>query len=190
MVDPFQLDTFKNRFGFHLAVCNTSNKIWILWKADFAVNVLLNEDQLIHLAITHATWTGEVLCSFTYANCSQVGRRHLWSSLLSLSGTLTSKPWLVGGDFNIIADIEEYSVYAPQNLAAINEFAECVSGCGLKTMSALGSRYTWTGIRQGRRVWKLRSDRVLMNVAWQQQFSSSVLQHLNRTGSDHSPLLV
>ena len=97
---------------------------------------------MIHLAIPHATWTGKVFCSFVYASCSQVGTRHFWSSLLSLSGTLTSKPWLVGGDFNIIVDIDEYSGHAPQNLAAINEFAEYVSSCGMKTMTLLGSRFT------------------------------------------------
>ncbi|XP_071926291.1 uncharacterized protein [Coffea arabica] len=71
----------------------------------------------------------------------------------------------------------------------MNDFADCISSSGLKTVTATGSRFTWAGICQGRRVWK-RLDRVLMNAAWQQLFPNTILHHLNRATSDHSPLLV
>ncbi|XP_071902066.1 uncharacterized protein [Coffea arabica] len=71
----------------------------------------------------------------------------------------------------------------------MNDFTDCISSSGLKPVTATGSRFTWTGIHQGRHVWK-RLDRVLMNAAWQQQFPNTILHYLNRVTSDHSPLLV
>ncbi|XP_027118647.1 uncharacterized protein [Coffea arabica] len=89
----------------------------------------------------------------------------------------------------MIADEGEYLGRAPQNITTLNDFADCISRCGVKTMVASGSQYTWTGIQQGRRVWKCL-DRILMNVAWQQQFTALGLQHLNWTSLDHYPLLL
>ena len=100
-----------------------------------------------------------------------------------------TKPWLVGGDFNVVAAADEYAGQAVQDLTAMAEFAECISTCGLKEIPFSGSRYTWTGIRQGRRIWK-RLDRLLMNLEWQRRFSGSVVKHLNRATSDHSPQLL
>ena len=56
MVEPEQLDGFTAKFGFHLGVSNFSNKIWVMWKAGFIVDVVINADQFIHLAVAHESW--------------------------------------------------------------------------------------------------------------------------------------
>ncbi|XP_027067398.1 uncharacterized protein [Coffea arabica] len=189
MVDAGQLDDFTSRFGFHLGVCNSSNKIWVMWRSGFAVNVLVNNDQLIHMQVCHDSWTFVAHGSFVYGKCSRVERRALWSALGLISEEMGTKPWLVGGDFNVVAAADKYAGQAAQDLTAMAEFAECISACGLKEIPFSGSRYTWTGIRQGRRIWK-RLDRLLMNLEWQRRFSGSVVKHLNRATSDHSPQLL
>ena len=55
MLDSSQLDAVRIKFEFHLTVCNVVNKIWILWKPEFAVNVLANSEQFIHFAVTHVS---------------------------------------------------------------------------------------------------------------------------------------
>ncbi|KAL3516463.1 hypothetical protein ACH5RR_023365 [Cinchona calisaya] len=50
------------------------------------------------------------------------------------------------------------------------------------------NNFTWTGVRQGRPIWK-RLDRILMNQAWQDLFPESTVTYLNRRTSDHLPLL-
>nr|XP_027067853.1 uncharacterized protein LOC113693523 [Coffea arabica] len=189
MVDAGLLDDFTSRFGFHLRVCNSSNKIWVMWRSGFAVNVLVNNDQLIHMQVSHDSWNFVAHRSFVYGKCSRVERRALWSALGLISEEMETKSWLVGGDFNVVAAADEYAGQATQDLTAMAEFAECISACDLKEIPFSGSRYTWTGIRQGRRIWK-RLDRLLMNLEWQRRFYGSVVKHLNRATSDHSPQLL
>ncbi|XP_027150341.1 phospholipid-transporting ATPase 2-like [Coffea eugenioides] len=112
MVDVSQLNAFRLKFGFHPAVSNITNKIWVLWKSEFAVNVLINSEQFIHVTVTNVSWRSEVCCSFVYAKCSPVERRSLWADLMSILGNLVSKPWIVGGDFNVIAVEDEYLIEA------------------------------------------------------------------------------
>ncbi|XP_071901456.1 uncharacterized protein [Coffea arabica] len=69
------------------------------------------------------------------------------------------------------------------------EFMDTIVACFLNLIPGQGSRFTWTGIRHGRRIWK-KLDRLLVNLEWQQCFPEDSLQHLNITGSDHSPLLL
>ena len=88
----------------------------MLWKPEFTVNMLLNSEQLLHVAITHVSWSSEVRCSFVYAKCIATERRGLWNDLLTLSTNLRSRPWIVGGDFNVIASEDEYLGCAPQDL--------------------------------------------------------------------------
>ncbi|KAL2543444.1 DNAse I-like superfamily protein [Abeliophyllum distichum] len=57
--------------------------------------------------------------------------------------------------------------------------------CGLTDASYSGSQYTWTNGR----VWK-RLDRVLINSAVGSACSRFSVRHLNRSTSDHSPLLI
>lgn len=50
------------------------------------------------------------------------------------------------------------------------------------------SKFTWcNGWSPEKRVWK-RLDRVLVNQEWMNLFDSTCVDHLIRTGSDHSPL--
>ena len=107
MVEASQLQAFIAKFGFHLAVWNVNNKIWVLWKADWAINVLVNSEQFMHMAVTHSTRQSVVFCSFVYAKCTPVGRQDLWAGLTSILGNLISTPWMMGGDFNVIVEARE-----------------------------------------------------------------------------------
>lgn len=60
--------------------------------------------------------------------------------------------------------------------------------CELLDDGYSGTDYTWcNGWAPDRRVWQ-RLDRVLINHEWRNNFDSTNVTHLIRTGSDHSPI--
>lgn len=75
---------FVEKFGFHLGLCNDSSKIWVCWKNQFAVNVIENTDQLLHLAFAHESLFETLYCTFVYAKCTRNERQDLWVSLSNI----------------------------------------------------------------------------------------------------------
>ncbi|XP_071917025.1 uncharacterized protein [Coffea arabica] len=138
--------------------------------------------------MAHDSWSSVGMATFVYAKCTRSEHRALWSNLVSITGTATW-PWIVGGDFNVISSVLEYVGRAAQDLGAIADFNETIQGCSLTEVPFSGSFFTWTGVRAGTRVWK-RLDRPLVNQAWLDFAATTTMQHLSRTASEHSPLLL
>ncbi|CAI9112586.1 OLC1v1013053C1 [Oldenlandia corymbosa var. corymbosa] len=67
-----------------------------------------------------------------------------------------------GGDFNVIRTLEEYSGVSVQDNVAMTDFNTCIEDYGLMELLAVGEDFTWGGTR---------------------------IENLNRTTSDHSPIL-
>nr|XP_027103174.1 uncharacterized protein LOC113724473 [Coffea arabica] len=164
------------------------DRIWVCWSKLFAGNVLRNGDQFLQLVITHESIPTVFYSTFVYAKCTRQERHELWSTIQGISSTISRRPWLLGGDFNVISFLEEYLGSSPQDMGTIADFNSCLHSCLLKQARVVGSKYTWTGIRNGRRIWK-KLDHVLYNNEWEQHFPRLCVHHLNRTSSDHSPLL-
>ena len=81
VIDALQREVFKNKFNFHLGLCNLSNKLWVFCKVGFAVDVLINSNQILHLAITHECWNSIFYCTFVYTKCMWVEWHSLWVDL-------------------------------------------------------------------------------------------------------------
>lgn len=144
-----------------------------------------------------ATTFGALSCNFAlsgfftcvYAKCSRAERCQLWDDLLRLQSTHETLPWAVGGDFNVVASLDESSGPNPPDLGAMNDFSGFLSQSGLCDLPTIGGTYTWTGVRSRGRVWK-RLDRILFTPAWLSLFSGSSVELLGRLTSDHNPLLL
>ncbi|KAL3509976.1 hypothetical protein ACH5RR_029377 [Cinchona calisaya] len=111
-------------------------------------------------------------------------RLELWATLFHLSSTW-DEPWICGRDFNLF----EYSGTSHQNQLGIDDFNTAIQSCDLQVLSFTGNLYTWEGARNGRMVFK-HMDHFLVNCSWMDLFSTSYVTHLNRTWSDHSPILL
>ncbi|EOY26462.1 Uncharacterized protein TCM_028138 [Theobroma cacao] len=94
-------------------------------------------------------------------------------------------PWMVGGDFNSIVSIVERLNGATPHVGSMEDFASTLFDCGLLDAGFEGNSYTWTNNHMFQRL-----DRVVYNPEWTQCFSSTRVQHLNRDGLDHCPLLI
>lgn len=122
-----------------------------------------------------------------YAKCTRMERRHLWSSLLALAPSVDNA-WLIGGDFNAIASVEEYKGPSTPDLLSISDFSSFLHHGALHEISSSGGFFTWSGSRRGGRVHK-KLDRLLCNTTWLSRFTDGSLELLSKVTSDHCPLL-
>ncbi|CAI9090064.1 OLC1v1024754C1 [Oldenlandia corymbosa var. corymbosa] len=124
---------------------------------------------------------------------------HFTSVVSSISGkiwVLPSKdwnndgvPWVVGGDYNVIRNLEEYEGSSQQDMGALDEFNDLINDGNLLELPPDGNLHTWKGMRQNGRVLK-RLDRLLFTQEWLTLFPVALIHHLNRSTSDHAPLLL
>ncbi|KAI0513597.1 hypothetical protein KFK09_009624 [Dendrobium nobile] len=125
-----------------------------------------------------------VYASFVYASCTRAGRKTLWELLHDFCSTINA-PWLVGGDFNCITNSSERIGGNSPHLLAMEDFNDMILNCNLHDIGFLGNNFTWN---RGT-MWQ-RLDRILFNDRWISIFHNTHIEHLSRTLSDHSPLLL
>lgn len=102
----------------------------------------------------------------------------------------TKLPWLIGGNFNeIVKSSEKYGGLEINNRRS-DKFIQCLNYCNLVDLGYTGSRFTWSNNRQLSHCILERLDRCLTNYDWLNQFPEASVQHLPRTHSGHSPLLL
>ncbi|XP_070025348.1 uncharacterized protein [Nicotiana sylvestris] len=129
----------------------------------------------------------EFVLTLIYAKCDAIERIELWDSLYAMARDMDT-PWLVGGDFNVIWDEEEKFGGLPVSLNEIDDFRHCVNTCNLFDLGFKGNIFTWwNGTAEEDCIFK-RLDKCLANVEFQQTFPGIEVQHLSKTGSDHSPM--
>ncbi|CAH9130817.1 unnamed protein product [Cuscuta epithymum] len=95
-------------------------------------------------------------------------------------------PWLLGGDFNVVADYKGPSV---PRAADMRDFRNCMEYCHLMQPPIVGSSYTWTGVRANGRIWE-RLDRFLVDQEFLDAFDNVNVHHLSKMPSDHCPILL
>lgn len=123
MVDSSRLAEVKERLGFPHGVHSVSNKIWVLWKSNLVVTLLHQSGQLMHFHIY--LQQSSCLVTFIYAKCTRLERHQLWHDLSQLGQTITT-PWMLIGDFNVSADLTEYSGRSLPDLGSMSDFAEFI----------------------------------------------------------------
>lgn len=97
-------------------------------------------------------------------------------------------PWMVAGDFNVVAHEEEKLGRGMRHRPAVEEFNAFITLCGLHDPGFQGNQFTWCG--GGRQKTWCRLDRVLINSEFVNDFPQLRVQHLPSEASDHCPLLV
>ncbi|PKU74941.1 hypothetical protein MA16_Dca020713 [Dendrobium catenatum] len=108
----------------------------------------------------------------------------LWDQLNSFASNING-PWCVGGDFNIISNVSKRVGGNPPNTNAMDDFNTMINDCNLNDIGFFGSPFTWNRAN----LWQ-RLDRCLFNNEWIADFAMTNVEHLSRTLSDHSPILL
>ncbi|KAL3716434.1 hypothetical protein ACJRO7_008089 [Eucalyptus globulus] len=165
-------------------------RIWVGWNprvVDFLINSA--SSQAIHGRLLWLPSGTVLFLSVIYAEHSFVARRPLWEDLIQSSGTLSSVPWIVAGDFNAIRDPSDRMGGSNAWIPAFEEFRDCLNQAGLEDLRFTGYRYTWAA-SSGTNRKQRKIDRVLVNGSWNSAFSFSEASFLAPGISDHTPMVV
>ncbi|XP_060212131.1 uncharacterized protein LOC132639718 [Lycium barbarum] len=183
------LQKYKRRLGIEAAISNTNDKICVFVEATVQWEVLMDEDQQITLKIHHQDIEKDIIVSFVYAKCDEGERLALWDDMYQIASSM-NLPWMIGEDFNVILSEEEKLGGTPVTLNECEDFAFCVNSYDLFDMGFKGSPYTWWNGRAAEDYIFKRLDIIMVNSQYREVFSQIEVEHLTRTGSDHSPMLL
>ncbi|KAL2225552.1 UNVERIFIED_CONTAM: hypothetical protein Sindi_2917400 [Sesamum indicum] len=170
---------------------SVGNRIWIAWdENEVDVQILEMGNQFIHCRVTNRADSEPLIITVIYGASELADRRSLWNTLDLLARQCTNDPWLVGGDFNAVRDMNEVCGASGDIRIAIEEFNASIQVAGLLPLPMQGEWYTWHNCSTSpRSLWK-RLDRMLINDRWLARFPSSYYHSLMPRTSDHSPLVI
>ncbi|KAL4370540.1 hypothetical protein AHAS_Ahas06G0076000 [Arachis hypogaea] len=116
--------------------------------------------------------------------------KHISWDLLKSLGRDSNLAWIVFGDFNQIMGQEEKQGGNPVTYSQVQGFRDAVQINELLDLGFVGHSFTWTNGQSGEDNIQERLDRALATIEWQQTFPKTIVQHLSRYKSDHSPILI
>ncbi|XP_011101229.1 uncharacterized protein LOC105179325 [Sesamum indicum] len=131
-----------------------------------------------------------VIITVVYGASEVIDRRNLWTALETLSQQCSDIPWMVGGDFNAVRDLNEVCGISGDIRMATEEFNAGILEAGLIPLPMQGEWFTWHNCSTSMRsLWK-RLGRILINDRWLARFPSAYYHSLTPRTSDHSPLVL
>ena len=176
--------------GWSMAHNYTNNacngRIWVLWRGPVQVDIVDTMEQCISCGVTFGMQ--KFYLSAVYGFNEGIDRRQLWSHLISLKGSFSQHPWLVAGDFNVIAQAFESSNFDGSQGLNLNsrEFIECLQTIAIFDHASIGPLFTWSN-KQDDGFLAKKLDRVLINDEWSISFPRTRVEFLAPEISDHCP---
>ncbi|XP_074312056.1 uncharacterized protein LOC141647665 [Silene latifolia] len=145
-----------------------SGRVWIIWNpVMYKVEFLEYSSQCIHMKVTDLTIHFSFHLSMVYAFNDINERAALWTQLLNLVGN-NQGAWVVCGDFNCVLSPAE-RLGGHTSIVEMDEFHNCVNGCGLVESPVMGSYFTWNNKQEAPTIVYTWMDRVLINSEWVDQ---------------------
>ncbi|CAI9099541.1 OLC1v1036381C1, partial [Oldenlandia corymbosa var. corymbosa] len=138
MFPSYQIDSVRSNLGFEIAFSLATIKIWVFCKNGLSLRLLESSDQVLHFEAMHGAVPLKFLLSVVYAKSSRNRRWLLWQNMVDFRLMYSAAPWMIGGDFNVIRTLDEYSGNSVQDPVAMIEFNECILECDLLELPAVG----------------------------------------------------
>lgn len=133
-----------------------------------------------------------VVVSPSYSNTASLRfaeRRLLWENL-EVVFKLHSLPWMIAGNFNEVVMGEDKFGGKPVNVSKAICFQECSNSCRMIDIGFSRAQFTWSNHRPLAHLIQERIDRVFVNADWYGLYPEASVNHLERSHSDHSPILM
>lgn len=189
LVHSNKLEEFRIKLGYDFAFSSATGRIWIFGKAMLTIRqVDTSHDQVLHAELQYPGMEPFFL-SAVYAKSTRAGRLDLWDNLCARKEHYGGASWVIGGDFNVVRYSDECSGGAPLSQGPMDDFNGCIHTCDLMELNPTGNDFTWEGSRSTGRIVK-KLDRLLFSELWFGQFPLTTMENLNRTTSDHCPMLL
>ncbi|GKV16725.1 hypothetical protein SLEP1_g27324 [Rubroshorea leprosula] len=162
--------------------------LWLFWKSSIAnIHVFSSSPQAIHCTVNNGF--GDWLLSLVYVRPQCNYKEAFWADIESRSASISSS-WVVMGDLNDVLSSDEVFPHRSSIFRRAQHLNEILDRCNLISEEALGCKYTWCRIQQGRVTLRERLDRALFNVQAKAEFQGAKLFNLPWTSSDHHPILL
>ncbi|KAL8523954.1 hypothetical protein ACS0TY_013784 [Phlomoides rotata] len=105
-------------------------------------------------------------------------------------GSYTREPWLIGGDFNEIKNLDEKRGGGSRTFKQMSDFVDVIEELGMRELLTTGSKFTWLNKRKGwGRIWE-RLDRFVANDDWCDRFPKAKVVNGDFYGSDHRDISI
>ncbi|KAL2248023.1 UNVERIFIED_CONTAM: hypothetical protein Sindi_2654600 [Sesamum indicum] len=181
---PAMIDKLRREEGEVIRERNTAKN------DDRDVHVLDLGEQFVHCRITSRAVNESVLVTVVYGASEVIDRRILWTALETLAQQYSDAPWLLGGDFNAVRDLNEVCGISGDIRMATEEFNTGILEASLIPLPMQGEWFTWHNCNTS--AWSLcrRLDRILINDRWLERFPAFSYHSLTPRTSDHSPLVL
>ncbi|GLT31850.1 hypothetical protein SLA2020_065580 [Shorea laevis] len=101
-----------------------------------------------------------------------------------------TESWIVMGDFNDIANVDEASPRAVNRFSSAQRFQDYLEACNLLSKDSIGCKFTWVRKINGRVSLRERLNRALLNLSSLAEFPDAKLINLPRLCSDHHPIML
>lgn len=173
--------------------CSELGRIWVVWDPSISVLVFKKSDQMILCCVQLPNVLRSFAVAFVYGRNTEIERRPLWEdiSTLARSSPISFTPWVLMGDFNQIAAVNEhYSIIQSTiPLRGLEEFQSYLRDNDLQDIPSRGLFYTWSNHQQDNPIIR-KLDRALANDEWFSTFPSVVAAFEPPGDSDHSPCII
>ncbi|KAL2248024.1 UNVERIFIED_CONTAM: hypothetical protein Sindi_2654700 [Sesamum indicum] len=108
------------------------NRIWVAWDDNVVdVHILDLGNQFMHCRVTHRADSESLIITIVYGASEIMDRRSLWNTLEILAREHSDEPWMVGGDFNAVREMNEVCGTSGDIRMAMEEFNAGIQEAGL-----------------------------------------------------------
>ncbi|GJY93449.1 putative RNA-directed DNA polymerase [Tanacetum coccineum] len=173
------------------ACCDKGTRIIVGWNHnDVDVVVITQDAQAIHTRIWLKAKRKEVFCSFIYAHNRYTQRHSLWRNLSMHKLYIRDRPWCLLGDFNATLFLEDSTASGANIDISMREFRDCVEEIEVMAVHRTGLQFTWNQKPKGANGILKKLDRIMANMAFNDQFVGAHAIFRPYRVSDHSPFVL
>ncbi|KAL4367600.1 hypothetical protein GQ457_05G015000 [Hibiscus cannabinus] len=177
-------------FGsFSVDYSNTCSGLLILWNNKITLDLLSYSDRHIDVCLSHSSVQFRFTGLYGYANANL--KYKTWE-LIDRLRSVSTLPWLLGGDFNEILHDNEKQGGRRRNPTFISNFRDCLSRNEIFDCKPSHGWFTWTYTTRFNpsSVIRERLDRFLASTSWFTDFASFDVRTEFSDASDHCILVL
>ncbi|XP_048494767.1 uncharacterized protein LOC125494918 [Beta vulgaris subsp. vulgaris] len=176
---------FKNAFG--VASRGRAGGLCIYWKEEVLFSLISFSQHHICGDIDDGTRKWRFIGVYGWAKEEE--KCHTWSLLRHLCED-SSRPILLGGDFNEILSYDEKEGGVDRVRREITHFRDTVNDLSLRDLGYVGVWHTWERGNSFSTCIRERLDRFLCTSSWLELYPNSCVEHSIRYKSDHSAIIL
>ncbi|KAJ1295849.1 hypothetical protein BS78_01G254300 [Paspalum vaginatum] len=182
------INNFSLSDAFIVPVDGLSGGLWLLWKADYDIDVKKSSPNYILTTAMYKPLSLLVNLVCVYRDPHHSRTTSIWQDIHHFVVQYADVPTLCMGDLNVMNEHEKLGPHPVNHYRMLN-FCNLVKECGFIDLGYNGPAYTWTNKRFNSYPTFECLDRCLANAKWCTSFPRTTVYHMPMMHSDHAPIL-